>query len=153
MSKKLVIPAILLAFFILPAYSAEVEEVTLNEAEIPVTIDKADTSAVTVLPSEVPKWEEFCESGYENAQVKDKKNILNVINFVDAERTKSNYWAERRVNFEKSINHCNTLADDKRAYCYEGVRRSEKERNQIYEQQRKQYYVRRHFGPELGQDR
>ena len=140
MSKKLVIPAILLAFFILPAYSAEVEEVTLNEAEIPVTIDKADTSAVTVLPSE-------------NAQVKDKKNILNVINFVDAERTKSNYWAERRVNFEKSINHCNTLADDKRAYCYEGVRSSEKERNQIYEQQRKQYYVRRHFGPELGQDR
>ena len=88
--------------------------------------------------SNAPKWEEFCEQGYENAQLKEKENILNIINFVDAERTKSNYWAERRANFEKAVNQCNSMSETARNYCYEGVRKSENERNEIYERQRKQ---------------
>jgi len=88
--------------------------------------------------SNAPKWEEFCEAGYENAVFKEKENILNIINFVNAERTKSNYWAERRANFEKEINQCNAMPDSARNYCYESVRKNETERNEIYEGQRKQ---------------
>ena len=107
--------------------------------------DLADTDAIKLLspnnasskvssvvaPIDAPKWEDFCEAGYENASTKDKENLLNIINFVNAERIKSNYWAERRAAFEKSINHCNSLEESGRSYCYEGVRRSEKEKNEM----------------------
>lgn len=107
------------------------EEITLDSIEVTSNNSSDDNF-------NIPKWEEFCESGYENATLKEKENILNIINFVDAERTKSNYWAERRANFEKSVNHCNSLEGSTRNYCFESLRKTETERNEIYEQQRKQ---------------
>jgi len=84
-----------------------------------------------------PKWEEFCEVGYENAIQKEKENIFSIINFVKAERVKNNYWAERRATFEKAVKHCNTLEETSRNYCYAEVRKTETEKNEFYEQQRK----------------
>ncbi len=125
-----------------PVFAQDTDAVILDEMDTlqlpsaPQTVESPKTvSASSTL--EAPKWEEFCESGYENAQKREKKNILNVINVVDAEQTKSNYWAERRLNFEKAVEHCNTLTEDEKAFCYEGVRNAEKERNEMYEMQRK----------------
>lgn len=133
--KKRIFTSLCLFFISLPAGAFDSEEVTLDDSAM--VNDIQESVVLPVKPSEIPKWEEFCESGYENAKLSEKQNILNVINFVDAERTKSNYWAERRLNFEKSIEHCNSLTEEKRSYCYEGVRKSETERNEMYEQQRK----------------
>lgn len=138
MGKKLIILSMLSAFLVIPALANDTEEVTLNDIDTQSVNSKAEEAPAPIALPEVPKWSDFCEAGYENAQFSEKQNILNVINFVDAERTKSNYWAERRINFEKAIEHCNTLTDDKRAFCYDGVRRSENERNDIYQQQMKQ---------------
>ncbi len=139
MYKKIFLILLFLSMLTIPTLAEDIE---------PVTLDEADTLELPLKPQEpqpkpaihnvdAPKWEEFCESGYENAKATDKKNILNVINFVDAERTKSNYWAERRANFEKAVEHCNTLTEEEKGYCYEGVRNAENERNEMYEQQRK----------------
>lgn len=143
MIKKRFIILALASLFILPAIADEINEtgeVVLDETD---TLQLEQTSeqneirpAIQIV--EEPKWEEFCETGYENAKLREKKNIFNIINFVDAEQTKSNYWAQRRDNFENAINHCKTLNDEEKSYCYEGVRKSELERNEMYEQQRKQ---------------
>lgn len=140
MGKKLILLSVLLTLFMLPVSANESEEVTLEQVEIPESSSKTEEvqAQEPVQSYDIPKWSEFCEQGYENAKLKDKENILNIINFVDAERTKSNYWAERRINFEKAIEHCKTLSEDTKAFCYEGVRKNETEHNEMYEQQRKQ---------------
>lgn len=138
MLKKSIIISLLIALISVPVFAEEQSEITLDEMdslELPVATQEESQKPVQNIT--VPKWEEFCESGYENAKVTEKKNVLNLINFVDAERTKSNYWAERRLNFEKAIDHCNTLTEEEKAYCYEGVRNAENERNEMYEMQRK----------------
>ncbi len=143
MIKKRFILLILMSMLILPAIADE------NSEGGEVVLDEIDTLELQQKPEQKeirpavqivaePKWEEFCESGYENAKLRENKNIFNIINFVDAEQTKSNYWAQRRENFEKAINHCKTLSDEEKSYCYEGVRKTELERNEMYEQQRKQ---------------
>ena len=139
LKKRFILIAIMCGMLFVPAIAEDLGEITLDELD---TLDVTETREqpkprIMVKNVEVPKWEEFCESGYENAHLREKKNILNVINFVDAEQTKSNYWAQRRENFEKAINHCNTLNEDEKNFCYEGVREAELERNEMYEQQRK----------------
>ncbi len=123
--------------------SEAVEENIENSADDEIKLDsskdeQAEKNISSGDVSNAPKWEEFCETGYENAVFKEKENILNIINFVNAERIKSNYWAERRATFEKEINRCNAMPDSARNYCYEGIRKNETERNEIYERQRKQ---------------
>ncbi len=139
MAKKLILLSFLFGMFALPVMANELEqEVILDELEM-LNVSK-DVEVITSepIPLVAPKWEEFCESGYENAKHSEKENILNIFSFVDAERTKSNYWAERRANFEKSVAHCNTLDDYKKSMCYKSLRSNEIERNEMYEQQRKQ---------------
>ncbi len=139
MLKKSILISLFIALLSIPVLADEQGEITLDETdtlELPAVVQD-EPAKPPVQSVNAPKWEEFCESGYENAKATDKKNILNVINFVDAERTKSNYWAERRVNFEKAIEHCNTLTEEEKAFCYEGVRNAENERNEMYEIQRK----------------
>lgn len=138
MYKKLIILSVLFSFFFLPCLADEAEEITLDELDTLNVSKEVELIKTEMPPVVAPKWEEFCEAGYENAKYVEKENILNLINFVDAERTKSNYWAERRANFQKAVDHCNTLTDDKKAFCYDGVRNAENERNSMYEQQRKQ---------------
>lgn len=138
MGKNLIILSALLGLFVLPVIADEVIEIKLDELDALGSSVKTEEVKAPVPVLEAPKWEEFCESGYENAKLTEKENILNLINFVDAERTKSNYWAERKINFQKAVEHCNTLTDEKRTFCYDGIRKSEKERNEMYELQRKQ---------------
>lgn len=147
MIKKRFILLILMSMLLLPAFAEETSdtgEVVLDELD---TLEfQSETEKPQIRPAarmnfqnvEEPKWEEFCESGYETARLREKKNIFNIINFVDAEQEKSNYWAQRRDNFEKAIEHCKTLTDDEKGYCFEGVRNAELERNEMYEQQRRQ---------------
>ncbi len=139
MLKKIFVISLLIGFISIPVFADEQGTITLDEIDTLELPTEPQTPAVkpAVQNINAPKWEEFCESGYENAKATDKKNVLNVINFVDAERTKSNYWAERRANFEKAIEHCNTLTEEEKAFCYEGVRNAENERNEMYEMQRK----------------
>lgn len=143
MIKKRFIPLALACILVLPAIADENNEtsdVVLDETDTLQLEQTSEQSEIrpAVQIVEEPKWEEFCESGYETAKLREKKNIFNIINFVDAEQTKSNYWAQRRENFENAINHCKTLNDEEKSYCFEGVRKSEQERNEMYEQQRKQ---------------
>ena len=147
MIKKSFILLVLMSILILPAFAdgtSETGEVVLDELdtlELPASSEQSairPAAKYTAQNIEAPKWEEFCESGYEDAKLREKKNIFNIINFVDAEQSKSNYWAERRINFEKAIEHCNTLTTEEKSFCYEGVRNAELERNEMYEQQRKQ---------------
>ena len=137
MGKKLILLSVLLTLFMLPVSANETEEVTLQEVQTPEITSEIEEVQTSAPSYEIPQWSEFCEPGYENAKLNDKENILNIINFVDAERTKSNYWAERRINFEKAIDHCKTLTEDAKAFCYEVVRKSETDRYEMYEQQRK----------------
>ena len=120
---------------------SQVENIMANaeteDGEIRLDSTATNSAIKTVTPADAPKWEEFCEIGYENASKKEKENIFSIINFVNAQRIKNNYWAERRENFEKAINHCNSLEENARNYCYEGVRKTETEKNEFYEQQRK----------------
>ena len=140
MFKKAALLLFLMSLFAIPVCAADTGAITLDEMdtlELPASQPEGEQKPAVQKKVEAPKWEEICESGYENAKIREKKNILNVINVVDAEQTKSNYWAERRLNFEKAIEHCNTLTAEERAFCYEGVRNAEKERNEMYEMQRK----------------
>lgn len=84
-----------------------------------------------------PTWEEFCETGYENAKVHDDSGVLNVVNVIKAERVKQTYWAKRREAFERSLQICNTITHMDKSACYVNIRSSEKQKNDIYAQERK----------------
>ena len=86
-----------------------------------------------------PKWTDFCETGYENAVYKDRNDIFNVFTYVKSERAKTNYWAERRVSFEKYLKSCNSLSDkESQATCYAELKKSETEKNDLYKLKRTQ---------------
>ncbi len=85
-----------------------------------------------------PKWEDFCESGYENAKNTDRDDVFNVFTFVKSERVKRNYWAERRKSFESYLKTCDVLESDAKSACYDELRKSEEEKNDLYNIKRKQ---------------
>ena len=86
-----------------------------------------------------PKWADFCETGYENAVYKDRNDIFNVFTYVKSERAKTNYWAERRVSFEKYLKSCNSLSDkESQSTCYAELKKSETEKNDLYKLKRTQ---------------
>lgn len=110
---------IILIFAIIPVFAEEIEQ---NKIE-------------TIVP---PKWTDFCETGYENAVYKNKDDIFNVFNYVKSERTKSNYWAERRVSFEKYLKSCNALDNEAKDTCYTELKNSENQKNELYKLKRDQ---------------
>ena len=86
-----------------------------------------------------PKWTDFCETGYENAVYKERNDVFNIFTYVKTERAKTNYWAERRVSFEKYLKSCNSLSDkESQATCYAELKKSETEKNDLYKLKRTQ---------------
>ena len=79
-----------------------------------------------------PQWSEFCEAGYENAVYKDSHDIFNIFSFVKSERVKKNYWAERRVSFEKYLKTCENLDSSAKSACYAKLRDMETQKNDLY---------------------
>ncbi len=109
----------LLGICVIPAFSEELKLIN-PQADLP------------------PKWTDFCETGYENAVYKNRDDVFNVFSYVKSERTKTNYWAERRVSFEKYLKSCNELDDSAKAECYAKLRKSENEKNDLYKLKRTQ---------------
>ena len=121
--KQIFLSLLILNFCILPAFSEEVK--LLNpQSDLP------------------PKWSDFCETGYENAVYKNKDDIFNIFNYVKTERTKTNYWAERRVSFEKYLKTCNALENEAKTTCYAELKKSETEKNDLYKLKRDQLLYR-----------
>ena len=110
---------IILIYAIIPVFAEEIEQ---NKIE----------------PIVPPKWTDFCETGYENAVYKNKDDIFNIFNYVKSERTKSNYWAERRVSFEKYLKSCNALDNEAKDTCYTELKNSENQKNELYKLKRDQ---------------
>lgn len=110
---------LVLSFMAIPVFSEELKLIN-PQADLP------------------PKWTDFCETGYENAVYKNKDDIFNIFNYVKTERTKTNYWAERRVSFEKYLKSCNSLDDSSKPACYAELRKSETEKNDLYKLKRDQ---------------
>ena len=68
-----------------------------------------------------PVWSDFCPDGLENAEYKE-------IQWYWPEGTKStqaiyNYWAQRRVEFEKGLAECDSLDGGLNNSCYEELRK------------------------------
>lgn len=105
-----------------------------------LSIDVTDiNSARNVSATFPPKWEEFCEPGYENVTAPAKDNILSVVNFVKSEREKKTYWAGRRQAFDKYLSYCKTISDTTdRGICYSELRKIENDKNDVYNTKRKQ---------------
>ncbi|MBO8431353.1 hypothetical protein IAC76_08205 [Spirochaetes bacterium] len=112
------------------------EEIELNLDDSQPPIEQQQSPAPIIL---APKWEEFCEPGYENVNASDKADILNILSFVKSERAKRTYWAERRESFNKYLNYCKAKVDDnERGECYTELRQIENNKNEVYNSQRKQ---------------
>lgn len=102
-----------------------------------VNVEPKGTTPLPIITA--PKWDEFCEPGYENAVYTDKNDVFNYIIFVKTERDKRNYWAGRRESFEKYLNHCKTIVDDTdRGVCYTDLRRLENDKNEVYSSKKNQ---------------
>lgn len=100
-------------------------------------VEEQKTAAMPILTA--PKWDEFCEPGYENVSASTKNDVFNYVSFVKSERDKKVYWAERRESFEKFLNHCKTIVDDtERGVCYTDLRRLENNKNEVYNSKRRQ---------------
>lgn len=128
MKKVFLLLSVLLAGIFI---TATAEEILLEPME------ESQPAAVPVLTA--PKWEEFCEPGYEYVTAPAKNNLLNVVSVVKSEREKKTYWAGRRESFEKFLNHCKTIVDDnERGVCYTELRRLENDKNEVYNTKRKQ---------------
>lgn len=105
-------------------------------AAIPVIAEDVNIVQTNLVTK--PKWEEFCEAGYENAKTTDRSDIFDVFSFVKAERVKKNYWANRRTSFDKYLNYCTSIEDEgDRCSCYLELRKIEKDKNDDYSRQRK----------------
>lgn len=118
------------------------EEILLETADV----EESPEEPVVMTVITAPKWEEFCEPGYENATASDKKDVLNVVSVIQSARDKKNYWAQRRASFDKFLNHCKTIVDDsERGVCYTDLRRLENEKNEVYYSNKKQHLYQTNF--------
>ena len=135
----LAISLTVLAALLAPVFA---EEILLDTSDIPakseITPENTETEK-EILPAVIlePKWDEFCEAGYENSKINNKKNVLDIFSFVQAEKEKQNYWAERKAAFDKQIQYCKTKSGQERDNCYIDVRAMEKDKNDMYERERK----------------
>lgn len=130
---SLLISIIFLACICVQAFAEEIE-LNLDETQQPVQQITSPTPIILA-----PKWEEFCEPGYENVEASDRADWFNLLSFVKSERAKRTYWAERRESFNKYLNYCKAKVDDSdRGECYTDLRQIELNKNEVYNSQRKQ---------------
>lgn len=78
------------------------------------------SSIVPVYGASRPTWSHFCPKGLENAEYKEIQSFW-------PEGTRStqeiyNYWAQRRVEFEKSLAECDALGGGHNNSCYQILR-------------------------------
>lgn len=93
-----------------------------------------------------PKWEDFCELGYEKAKIYDDDSLINIVSVIKAERVKQTYWAKRRQSFETSLTLCRAAADSDKQACFDDLSAQEEQKNKIYTSKRKEYvYFKRPF--------
>lgn len=93
-----------------------------------------------------PKWEDFCELGYEKAKIYDDNSLINIVSVIKAERVKQTYWAKRRQSFETSLILCRAAAEVDRQACFDDLSAQEEQKNKIYTSKRKEYvYFKRPF--------
>ena len=72
--------------------------------------------ALPVCAAARPKWSDFCPRGLENSEYKEIQNFW-------PDGTKStqaiyNYWAQRRVEFERDLAKCDALGSGNNSSCY-----------------------------------
>ena len=135
--KKIFITLSLLAIG-LPVICDDVaEEITVPKSEV-IPAQSIMKPVVPVREELPPRWSEFCEAGYENAVYKDSHDVFNIFSFVKSERVKKNYWAERRVSFEKYLKTCEVLSSDAKSACYANLREKKKKKNELYKIKSKQ---------------
>ena len=113
------------------------EEITVPKSEV-IPAQSIIKPADPVREELPPRWSEFCEAGYENAVYKDSHDVFNIFSFVKSERVKKNYWAERRVSFEKYLKTCEVLSSDAKSACYANLRKIESQKNELYKIKSKQ---------------
>ncbi len=113
------------------------EEITVPKSEV-IPAQSIMKPVVPVREELPPRWSEFCEAGYENAVYKDSHDVFNIFSFVKSERVKKNYWAERRVSFEKYLKTCEVLSSDAKSACYANLRKIESQKNELYKIKSKQ---------------
>lgn len=113
------------------------EEITVPKSEV-IPAQSIMKPVVPVREELPPRWSEFCEAGYENAVYKDSHDVFNIFSFVKSERVKKNYWAERRVSFEKYLKTCEVLSSDAKSACYANLREIESQKNELYKIKSKQ---------------
>lgn len=113
------------------------EEITVPKSEV-IPAQSIIKPADPVREELPPRWSEFCEAGYENAVYKDSHDVFNIFSFVKSERVKKNYWAERRVSFEKYLKTCEVLSSDAKSACYANLREIESQKNELYKIKSKQ---------------
>ena len=118
--KLLLILGLLVIVTAVPVKSEDDVEALDNTTPLPVEEVKLPEKSPEVVKPLVlpPKWTDFCETGYENAVYTSRDDIFNVFTFVKAERVKKNYWAERRVEFEKDLAKCDELNGGQNNSCY-----------------------------------
>ena len=66
-----------------------------------------------------PQWSEFCPVSYMNAKA-SKWN------------TDSNYWHERRIQFENALEECKPYSNDDLKSCYSQIRKAELNKNKAW---------------------
>lgn len=85
MTKKIFTAAFLTTLAMLTIASVQAfsdEEIILEPAE------ETPEAKIIESPAIAPKWEEFCETGYENVNETQKKDIFDIFSFVKSERAK-----------------------------------------------------------------
>lgn len=105
-----------------------------------------DTNIIQSPVAIAPKWDEFCETGYEKVTATDKNDIFNIFSFVKSERAKKNYWAARRDSFNKYLSYCSSISnEDDKGVCYSELRKIETDKNDDYKRYRNQILYQNHI--------
>lgn len=136
--KKIILTAVFFAIGI-PVISADViEQSNVPQSEVIPEVQNVVKPADPVRDELPPQWSEFCEAGYERAVYKDRHDVFDIFSFVKSERVKNNYWAERRVSFEKYLKTCENLDSHSKSSCYAKLREMENDKNELYKIKSKQ---------------
>ncbi len=142
--KKVILLSLLLAASVMPMVAEDLNEseksVDTQAVQEQINLQKEipASSKVTKIKSLPPKWTDFCEAGYENAVYKNNHDVFDIFSFVKSERVKRNYWAERRVSFEKYLKTCDSLNETAKDSCYAKLVESENQKNDLYKIKRKE---------------
>lgn len=83
-----------------------------------------------------PEWSEFCPVEYLNAkQTKWSKD--------------TDYWYNRRIQFEASLAKCNSYTGDDLKYCYNHIRTVEENKNKVWNTRLEQQKIESQKSTEL----